>query len=392
VRKMFQNSSRAGAVGPTGVAFHSDVARWERQTRRYGKGHVVPARSMRACTGIAERQNYLGGSQPSDVRMPSVEAGMDTEAAISEPLVKLIAFHNAFNRNIKVSFGALEMLSGASAADGAAGPIALPTGTEPWGRETRWRNLAGPIKEAAGFLAEIGLVRATASFEDYLTGAKAEFDRARLEAVRPKPSGTTPMQGFDAIVGIEGSSIADLARMATFFDVARNCVVHRSNRASHQLAALYADPALLETLGRWPKRVGKWKVSLPAIKEGQAVDWRPRHAIMASDVYYRCATTLDRTLVRMIGASGLAQMAAHWCFFADCPAPCPAKLSPETMVRTQLDGRYLVRDTTLTETVALLRASGRWKDVREAFERRYPDGPETSLPARRRARRQGRAR
>jgi hypothetical protein len=321
-----------------------------------------------------------------------VGTGMDIDVAISEPLVRLIAFHNAFNRNIKVSFGALEMLSRASAADGSAGPIALPTGSEPWGRETRWRNLEGPVKEAAGFLAEIGLVRAAASFEDFLTGAKAEFDRAGLQAVRPKQNGTTAMQGFDAIVGIESFSIVDLARMATFFDVARNCVVHRSNRASAELAALCSGPDFSETLSRWPKRVGKWKLSLPPIKEGHIVDWRPRHAIMASDVYYRCATTLDRMLVRMMGASGLAQMAAHWAFFANFPAPCPAKLSPETMVRTQLDNRYLVRDTTLAETVALLRASGQWDDVRAAFNRRYPDGPETSLPARRRAGHSRRAR
>jgi hypothetical protein len=248
----------------------------------------------------------------------------------ASPLVRLIASHNAFSRNIKVSFGALEMLSRVSAVDGSAGPIALPTGTEPWGRETRWRNLRGPVKEAAGFLAEIGLARATASFEDYLTGAKAEFDSAGLEPVWPKRNGTTALQGFDAIVGIERSSIVDLARMATFFDVARNCVVHRSNRASSELSALSADPSFMETLGRWPKRVGKWKLSLPPIKEGDVVDWRPRHA---SDVYYRCATTLDRMLVRMMGASALVQMAAHWCFFADFPAPCSAKLSPETMVR-----------------------------------------------------------
>ncbi|WP_143198422.1 hypothetical protein [Bradyrhizobium sp. AS23.2] len=317
---------------------------------------------------------------------------MDIDAAISEPLVKLIAFHNAFNRNIKVSFGSLEMLSGVSAADRSAGLIALPTGTEPWGRETRWRNLDQPVKEAAGFLAEMGLARATASFEDYLTGAKAEFDRVGLVPAQSKRSGTSAMHGFDAIVGIKASSIADLARMATFFGVARNCVVHRANRASGELAALCAEPAFLETLARWPKRVGKWKLSLPSIREGHVVDWRPRHAIMASDVYYRCATTIDRVLVQKMGAPGLVRMAAHWCFFADSPAPCPAKLNPETMVRSQLVGRYLVRATSLAGTVASLRSSGQWDAARAAFERRYPNGPETSLATRRRARRSGRAR
>ena len=148
------------------------------------------------------------------------------------------------------------------------------------------------------------------------------------------------MQGFDAIVGIEAASIVDLARMATFFDVARNCVVHRSNRASRQLAALCADPAFSETLSRWPKRVGKWKVSLPAIKEDEVVDWRPRHAIMASDVYC-CATTLDRVLVQMMGATGVARMAAHWCFFADLPGAMPGKAQPgDDGPYAKLDGRY----------------------------------------------------
>lgn len=312
---------------------------------------------------------------------------MNIDAAISEPLVRLIAFHNAFNRNIKVIFGALEKLSSASAVHTSAAPIALPTGTEPWGRETLWRTLQGPVKDAAGFLAEISLARATASFEDYLIGAKAEFDRAGLKAVQPKGTGTRAMQGLDAIVGVQGSSIADLARMATFFDVARNCVVHRSNRASRELVALCAEPAFLKTLSRWPKRVGKWQLSLPPIKEDHVVEWRPRHAIMASDVYYRCATTLDRKLVQMTGASGLVKMAAYWCFFADFPAPCPAKLNAETMVRSQLVGRYLARDTTLAETVSLLRAAGHWEKTRKAFARRFPDGPETSLASRRRARR-----
>lgn len=355
------------------------------QNRRTGYGGMILA-------WRAELDEYLNRDSGKRLRPPQrvalrLGAYMDFSAAISEPFVWLIGFHNAFNRNIKVSFGALEMLSSATPVDGSTGLIALPTGTEPWGRETRWRNLKDPIKDAARFLAEISLARATAAFEDYLISAKAEFDRAGLTAARPKQDGTTAMRGFDAILGIKRSSIEDLARMATFFDIARNCIVHRSNRASHQLATCRADPALMGTLARWPKRVGKWTLSLPSIEEGRIVDWRPRHAIMASDTYYQCAKALDRALVQMMGPTGLARMAAHWCFFADPPAPCLAKLNPETMVRSQLISRYKARTTTLAETVSLLRASGKWDEVRAAFSRRYPDGPETSLAARRRARR-----
>jgi len=313
---------------------------------------------------------------------------MNIDAAISEPLVRLIAFHNAFNRNIKVSFGALEVISEHASAKGNGEAFALPTGGEPWGRETRWRNLETPLKDAACFLAEIGIARASAAFEDYLTGAKGEFDRAHLTAARQKSEGAPAMAGFDAILGVDPESIADLVRMATFFTAARNCIVHRSNRASEQLATLRNDPLLNETLSRWPRRVSKWAISLPVIEKGQVVDWRPRHAIMASDVHYRCASMFDRRLVTEMKDAGLANMAVHWCFFADPAAPCPAKHDGGIMIGSQLRDRYKVRDVSQAATIALLRSIGRWDEVRAEFNKHYPNGPETSLARRRRARRQ----
>ncbi len=311
----------------------------------------------------------------------------DLNAAISEPLARIIAFHNSFNRSVKLSFGALELLSAQSGRDERAEAVSLPTGGEPWGRETRWRNLDEPLKDAAVFIAELGIARAVAAFEDYATGAKGEFDRACLLPVRPKKEGTPALDGFDAIVGLDAAKISDLMRLAEFFNTARNCVVHRSNRASAQLAAMRADPDLIQTLSSWPKRAGNWIVSLPAVVEGHAIEWRPRHAILASDVFYRAAVTLDRALVHQMDAVALTRMAAHWCFFADSPAPCAAKHSPERMVRSQLTDRYKVRGLTVADTVSLLRAGGCWDRVRAEWNTRFPDGPETGTARRRRIRR-----
>ncbi len=312
---------------------------------------------------------------------------LDLKAAISEPLARIIAFHNAFNRSVKLSFGALEMLSRQSGCDERAEAVSVPTGSEPWGRETRWRNLDDPLKEAAIFIAELGIARAAAAFEEYATGAKSEFDRAGLQPVRLKKEGAPALGGFDAIVGLDATKISDLTRLAEFFYVARNCVVHRSNRASAQLAALRVDPNLSQTLIIWPKRTGKWTVSLPPVVEGHTIEWRPRHAILASDVFYRAAVTLDRALVQQMDAVALVRMAAHWCFFADPPAPCTSKHSPETMVRSQLTDRYKVRGLTVGDTVSLLREAGYWDRVRAEWNTRFPDGPETALARHRRTRR-----
>lgn len=304
---------------------------------------------------------------------------MNLNAAISEPFARLLTFHNSFNRSIKVSFGALSRLSDELAGGDGVQAVALPTGSEPWGQTTRWRNLAGPVKDAAIFLAELGIARTATAFEDYATGAKAEFDRAGLSPAGVKKDGASALHGFDAVVGLDSKDMGDLLRLVEFFDKARNCVVHQSNRANAQLAKLRADPALEETLGRWPKRIGKWSVSLPSVVEGHVVEWRPRHAILASDVYYRAVVALDRVLVGKMGPAALARMAAHWCFFADPLVPCLSKHSPDIMVRAQLQDRYKVRSLTIAETIALLREIGQWDAIRAEWDKRYPEGPDTAV-------------
>ena len=227
------------------------------------------------------------------------------------------------------------------------------------GQTTHWRGLDSPVKDAAIFLSELGIARVAAAFEDYTVGAKGEFDRAGLTQIRAKDEGNSAVHGLDAILGLDTSGMADVLLLAEFFAVARNCIVHASNRAGPHLARLRAEPALAAALGRLPKRVAKW-LSLPPVTEDHVVEWRPRHAILASDVYFRAAIQLDRALATAMGPAALARMAAHWCFFADPPAPCPSKHSPEVMVRAQLQDRYKARGLTLADTAGLLRDAGAW--------------------------------
>ena len=103
---------------------------------------------------------------------------MDLTRAVSEPLVKLIAFHNAFNQNVKLTYGAIEQLSASTVADATLGPVTLPIGGEPWGHSRPWRDLNGAVREAAIFVSEMGVARAASAFEHYLIGVAAELDRA----------------------------------------------------------------------------------------------------------------------------------------------------------------------------------------------------------------------
>lgn len=306
---------------------------------------------------------------------------MDLSRANSEPVIWLIDFHNQFNRNIKITFGSLAKLDGD--AVGAADVVELPTGGEPWGTATKWRDLDRRVKDVASFIAELGLVRAASAFEDYLTATQAELDRCGGDVACGEAD--TSLTRLIGRLGVDMPAIADMKEMVDFFDVARNCVVHRSNRASGQLAEIRQSAEFAAVLVRWPRRIAKWHVSVPNVENGTIVEWRPRHAIMASDAYYRLGVALDRALVDRLGEAGLVNMAAHWCLLAEALAPCQAKINPETMVRSQLMTRYRVRGVELGEVVQHLRQSGRWKNVRAAYARKYPpDAPARPRIGRRR--------
>lgn len=235
---------------------------------------------------------------------------MNLTRAITEPLVGLIDFHNQFNRNIKFSFGSIAHLQ-AQARTRPEGPISLPTGGEPWGAMS-WNDVDLMATSAETFIAEMGIVRAASAFEDYMTGALAEFDRAMGN---PAPvEADTSVSRFITRLGCKLSGLERQLFMWDFFEVARNCIVHRSGRANAELARLASSEKLRQTVASWPKRTGKWKVALPDVVSGEVVRWQPRHAIMASDAYYCLVTALDRHLIGVLGERGVVRMAAHWCF------------------------------------------------------------------------------
>jgi hypothetical protein len=311
---------------------------------------------------------YLGGidNQPApdeiegEHKLRQLGKPMDLSRAVSEPFVSVIGFHNSFNRNIKFAFGAIAAIEPPS-----DGLLELPTGGEPWGETTLWKNSTAMKGNASQFIAELGIARAESAFEDYLRGVTAELDRAGIQIPASFPPQIGP--SIDSRIQIPAQALTTLASLREFFDCVRNCVVHRSGRASNNLAALASSNALGTALLTWGKRRVGWSVSIPSITPGQIVPWQPRHAILASDVYYRFAMLIDRQLVTVLGPTHFAKMAAHWCLLADSKVPCSAYRSPEAMVRTLLQNRYKAKGTTQAGVIAALKATGCWQQCRDAY-------------------------
>ncbi len=174
---------------------------------------------------------------------------MDISSANAEPMVALLEFHNQFNRSIKVAFGALSAVQVRVASDGEDAPtlIELPAGGEPWGR-TRWRDLYNPRKEAARFITEMGVVRASTAFDDYLVQVEAELNRdqdfredsGKKAGKKEKPSDTegdcadrtSSLDRVAVRLDMDLGSLSAVRTIVDFFELARNCIVHRSRCAA----------------------------------------------------------------------------------------------------------------------------------------------------------------
>jgi hypothetical protein len=108
---------------------------------------------------------------------------MDLGRTITEFFARLIAFHNAFNLNVRFTYGALARLD---TTEVDADRFMLPNGGEPWGNKLSWSDMGAAVQDAAAFISELGVVRSVSSFEDYVTGATAELNRAGARnAARP---------------------------------------------------------------------------------------------------------------------------------------------------------------------------------------------------------------
>jgi hypothetical protein len=143
-----------------------------------------------------------------------------------------------------------------------------------------------------------------------------------------------------------------------------------------------ASDDLADALRTWPRRIGNWTIGVPDVKEGHVVAWQPRHAILASAVYYRFSQAVDAAVVSALGEDGVVTMAAYWGLLADNSTPCDAKINAESLIRTLLFGRYCVREASIPAIVNILRSAGVWDDARKAFQDR---GLMTLKQARRRA-------
>ncbi|WP_260596959.1 hypothetical protein [Sphingomonas endolithica] len=295
----------------------------------------------------------------------------------SEAFYRFHRFNESFDRNLKVTIGALEGLrTGVFAV--TTGRTNLPIGNEPWRKLTALVDPVAAAESAIRLTATMGIVRVSAALDDFLVILEADFDRtAFTRSGATAPSMPLPRQ-FEGLkipeaaakLGLDPSPLAYLMPFHRYFTSARNCIVHRNGRANAELVQIARSLELSDCHTMWPTRRGTPVPALPVIEEGAEVDWLPRHAILCLSVYYAAAKWLNDQWVAVLGPPGLVYMAAHYALLDADPVAWRRGRSVETVIRTALDNRYRYRALTAVEIIDELRTMDKWRTCSAAFAAR----------------------
>jgi hypothetical protein len=304
-------------------------------------------------------------------------SGMDIAGANTEPFYQFHRFSEELNRDLRIAVAGLALVKQAAAQDQtSATPIQLPIDGEPWGTNF-WRNPTKAVAPARRFVSQMGVVRIVAALEDFCIGVKAEHDRYNRisgEAAEHNyesdetDEGISPSKLYSE-VGWKKDSLDSLSPLYEYFSKVRNCIVHRSGRASSELNKYAASERLAKCVGDWHGPRKKKLPALPNISTGNDLSLLPRHAILAGEVCRRIAVDANEKLLKYLGVEGLAYMAAYHSLLSSTPVVTNARSSAQAVLNFILTNRYRAKLAYREEAVQILGRLGKWKPYLRKFER-----------------------
>lgn len=310
---------------------------------------------------------------------------MNIQIANTEPFYRFHRFNEEFNRNMRVTIGALAFVSNKAETDAADGKqMTLPTDGEPWGDETKWNDIGAVVTTSKTFVSQIAVVRVMSAFEDLLISTKAEHDRYSMFCRFNKEPVVSPDEDDIGLLKLYTqlewgtNNIATAMPLHQFFVILRHCIVHRSGRASSSLCRTAASSALANCIKDWHSDIDKSLPTLPTVEEGREFSLLPRHAVLANEVCYRISRDINTQLRNFLQEPGILYAAAHHSLLADDPvmwhdpAFKNAARTAQAIINLALTCRYLVSLADRDEAVSRLSKMGLWKVCLAAFDRHAP--------------------
>lgn len=314
---------------------------------------------------------------------------IDISDAQLDPFRAFHYFHEAINIHIKVSLPAALVLvretGEPSDSDGLATLIkhAHPAWNSP---PIRGLTLSAQ-RELHKAVASFALVAVFSAFDDLLSGTEAELSRfaartgkaeskageverssTKKEDSEDDDDATEKLLNFYRRYGWITKPIDSLFPLLRYFRLTRNCIAHRSSRASRALSEHSKAESLQEAAKPLLDRSSR---TLPQFEVNGEVLLEPTHAILCSHLLRTIAEDCNRNLVGTLGVDGFVRAVAHHTMFGDRIVRSEAYRTPEAVFNFAATDRYRARVGSREDSIAEMKRLGIWKEYLSTFERKY---------------------
>lgn len=329
------------------------------------------------------KANFRGRGEVTTADLTVKGWDVDIKGANTEAYCRFLRAHEDLGSNIKLAYGALHAISQDEkpiTSGRSPNLVFLPTGGEPWGKNTRWRSVKARVPNVRELISEMGLVLAASAFEDFLTNVHSEhtrfsdFTRNQKSPELANGKVNEDRERLHLLFSSLQWAIAPIEYLLPLYDyfvVARNCVVHRSGRASPALVEKAESSTLAECVKKWPSRRGKSIPQLPQVQVGRDISLLPRHVILFSEVCQRVALYINSKMLGFLGVQGLVYLAAHDGLLSDRPIHTVARRSPEQVINFILTDRCQVELADKYEVIGILKKMNVWTECRTNYKKLF---------------------
>ena len=222
------------------------------------------------------------------------------------------------------------------------------------------------------------IVALFSALDDFLTGLEADISRyeakgnAVLRQAKPKANESDneqaePIESLYNRYSWSTNGIVPLLPALKYFRLIRNCLAHRSSRASLALSEHSKDQNFQAGMKELLERTTP---SAPKYEHNEEIFIDPTLAICCSDVLRTIAADCNKKCLELLGIHGFLLLV---CQNLDKPQKCStaAYKSPEAVLNLALIERYRVAIEDKYEAPKEAQRLGLWKDFYKSFQANY---------------------
>lgn len=218
------------------------------------------------------------------------------------------------------------------------------------------------------------IVAIFSALDDFLTGLEADISRFEAKgnpvARQPKVADNDQVEPIESLYNRYSwptTGITSVLSALRYFRLIRNCLAHRSSRASLALSDHSKDQAFQAEMKGLLERTTP---SAPTYERNEEIFVDPTLAIGCSDVIRTIAADCNRKCLKLLGIDGFLLLV---CQNLGNPQKCStaAYKSPEAVLNLALIERYRVGVADRYEAPKEVQRLGLWKDFYKSFQANY---------------------